>query len=87
VFLTAVMEQKVNIRFCVKLGKTPTETVEMLQTVYDDKALSHSSVFEWFKLFKDRREDLQDDPRSGRPSTSRNADTMANICEIVTRDC
>jgi transposase len=58
----------------------------MLQTVYGDEALSHSSVFEWFKQFKDTREDLQDDPRRGHPSTSRNADTIANVREMVTRD-
>jgi hypothetical protein len=49
VFLTAVMERRVNIKFCVKLGKTPTETYEMLQTVYGDEALNRSSVFERFK--------------------------------------
>jgi hypothetical protein len=53
VFLIAVMEERVNIKFCVKLGKTPTETYEMLQTVLrlpqPDVALSRSSVFEWFK--------------------------------------
>jgi hypothetical protein len=53
VFLTAVMEQRVNIKFCVELGKMPTETYEMLQTVYGDEALGRSSVFEWFKRFKD----------------------------------
>jgi hypothetical protein len=36
-------------QFCVKLGKTPTETYKMLQTVYGDEALHHSSVTEWFK--------------------------------------
>jgi hypothetical protein len=51
VFLTAVMEQEGNIKFCVKLGKMLTETCKMLQTVYGDEALSHSSVFEWFKQF------------------------------------
>jgi hypothetical protein len=35
-------------------------------------------VSEWFKLFKDGREDLQDDPSSGRSSASRNADTIAD---------
>jgi hypothetical protein len=68
----------VNITFCVKLGKTPTETYRMLQTVYVDEALSRSNVFEWFKRIKDGREGLQNDPRRGRPSTSRNADTIAN---------
>jgi hypothetical protein len=58
----------------------------MLLTVYSDEALSGSNVFEWFKLFKDGRADLQDDPRSGRPSTSRNANTIANIREMVTGD-
>jgi hypothetical protein len=40
VVLTAVMEQRVNIKFCVKLCKTPTETYVILQTVYDDEALA-----------------------------------------------
>jgi transposase len=86
VFLTAVMGQPVNIKCCVKLGKTPTETYQMLQTVYGDEALCHSSVCEWFKRFKDGRGDLQDDPRNGRPSTSRNADTIANVREMAIRD-
>jgi transposase len=74
----------VNIKFCVKLGKMPTESHEMLQTAYGDDSLSRSSVFEWFKRFKDGHGDLQDDPRSGRPSTSRNTDTIANVREMVT---
>jgi transposase len=86
VFLTAVMEQRVNITVCVELGKTPTETYKMLQTVCGDEALSRSSVLEWFKLFKDGFKDLQDDPRSGRPSTPRSADTIPNVRAMVTRD-
>jgi hypothetical protein len=78
VFLT--MEQRVNIKCCVNLGKTPTETYEMLQTVCDDEASSLSSVSELFN----RLEYLQDGPNSGRPSTSRNAATVASIREMVT---
>jgi hypothetical protein len=77
------MEQQVNIKFCVKLSKMPTETYEMLQSVSGDEALTHGNVFEWFKQFKDGHEDLQDDPRSGSPSTSRNAHTIANVREMV----
>jgi hypothetical protein len=76
----------VNIKFCVKLGKTPTQTYEMLQIVCGDEALSHGSLFEWFKQFKDGHEDIQDDPRNGSPSTSRNADTISNVYEMVIRD-
>jgi hypothetical protein len=74
-----------NIKFCFKLGGTPIETYEILQTVCGDEALSRSSVFKWFKRIKDGREDVQDDPRSGSPSASRNADTIANVREMVTR--
>jgi hypothetical protein len=38
----------------------------MLKTVCGDEALSRRGVFHWFKRFKERREDLQDDPKSGR---------------------
>jgi hypothetical protein len=40
------------MKFCVKLGKKPTEIYEMLQTVYGDEVLSRSSVFEWLKRLK-----------------------------------
>jgi hypothetical protein len=55
VFLTAVMQQRVNIKSCVKLGETQAETYEMLQTLYDDEALSRSSVFQLLKRFKGGR--------------------------------
>jgi hypothetical protein len=57
----------------------------VLHTVYGDEVLSRSRVSEWLKWFKDGREDLQNDPRSRCPSTSRNSDTIANIHEAVTR--
>jgi hypothetical protein len=56
-----------------------------LQTVCGDEALYGTNLFEWFKPFKVGREDLQYDPRSGRPSASGNADTFANVPEMVTR--
>ena len=34
--------------------------------------MSHSTVLLWYKGFKEGREDVEDDPRGGRPSTSRN---------------
>jgi hypothetical protein len=38
------MEECINIKFCVKLGKT-AETREMLETVYEDKAVSRAQTF------------------------------------------
>jgi hypothetical protein len=45
-----------------------------------------SMVFECFKRCKNGHEDLQDDPRREHPSTSRNADAIANVREVVTRE-
>jgi hypothetical protein len=32
------MEQRPNVKFCFKLGKTAAETVEMMRQVYGDNA-------------------------------------------------
>jgi hypothetical protein len=39
------MEQKANIKFCFKTGKTATETFQLMKQAYDDGALSHTWVF------------------------------------------
>ncbi|GBN18544.1 hypothetical protein AVEN_162306-1 [Araneus ventricosus] len=51
------MEQRVNVKFCFKLGKTATETHEMSMKVYGVEAVSKKCVFEWFKRFRDGKED------------------------------
>ncbi|KAJ8940907.1 hypothetical protein NQ318_017498 [Aromia moschata] len=68
--LSVKREQRVNLKFLVKLGKTLTEAYAMLKEVYGNEGLSRSQVFEWFKRFKEGRETTEDDPRPGRPSTS-----------------
>lgn len=46
------MEQRLNIKFLVKFGKTGTEAYVMFKEVYDGyEWLSHTQVFEWFKSF------------------------------------
>ncbi|GBM46825.1 Putative uncharacterized protein FLJ37770 [Araneus ventricosus] len=64
------MEQRVDIKFYFKLGKTATETHEMLVKAYGVEAVNKKCVFEWFKRFTDGKEDVEDEPRSGRPPTS-----------------
>jgi len=59
------MEQRANIKFCFKLGKTFTKTFELLKKVYGDDCLSRTRVFELYKQFQDGREALEDDPKVG----------------------
>ncbi|KAG5336861.1 GVQW3 protein, partial [Acromyrmex charruanus] len=70
------MEQRACIKFCFKLGKTATETHEMMKTV------SCTVTFDWFKRFKEGRQSLDDDARSSQPSTARNEETV----EVVRED-
>ncbi|KAJ8958122.1 hypothetical protein NQ318_006051 [Aromia moschata] len=60
------MEQRDNLKFLVKLGKTFTETYAMLKELYGNECLSRTQVFEWFKRFKAERLTTEDDPRPGR---------------------
>ena len=64
------IERRINCKFCVKLGKTVTETLKMLRDVYGDSSMSRTRVFEWHKRFVEGREDVEDDLKSGRPCTS-----------------
>lgn len=43
-------------------------------------------VFNWIKGFKEGREDLKDDPRERRPSTSINEETVDQIKTLVEKD-
>jgi hypothetical protein len=45
------MEQRVNIKFCVKMGKTQTETYDIFQTVYGDESLSSSNLKMGVRIF------------------------------------
>ena len=65
------LEQRTNIMFCQKLGKTATETIQMMQQVYGDDALSRSVVFRWHRLFSQGKDSLEDDLRTDRPQTVR----------------
>jgi hypothetical protein len=46
------IKQHVCIKFCVKLGKTATETLEMLHEAFGEHSLSPKAVFEWHSHFE-----------------------------------
>lgn len=81
-----LLEQRYAIKFCVKLGKTGKETHEMIKTAYGDNAIGRSSVFEWHKLFREGREEVEDAARSGRPSTSKTEENVARVKNLLDSD-
>ncbi|XP_023311229.1 putative uncharacterized protein FLJ37770 [Anoplophora glabripennis] len=74
------VEQRIAIKFCVKLGKTAAETIPMIQAAYKEDALSDRQVFRWHKAFLEGRETVDDEVRAGRPSTSTTDDNVTRVC-------
>jgi hypothetical protein len=47
------VEQRANIKFCLKLGKTAGEAYEMMKSVYGSDCLSRPNIFRWYAVFRD----------------------------------
>jgi len=54
------IEQRINLKFLVKLGKSATESFRLLTDVYGDDFMSRPRVLEWHKRFRERREEDDD---------------------------
>ena len=81
-------EQRICIKFCYRLGKTTTETYDMLRTAFASDCISRSRAFEWHARFQKGRESTDDDERAGRPTTVRTPDAIARgdaVIRIVSR--
>ena len=51
-------EQRANLKFLAKLGKTPSESFAMLQQVYGEETMSRTHAFECHKRFKEVLEEV-----------------------------
>ena len=80
------MSKVVFIKFCVKLGESATVTNENLQRAYGEHALSRAQVFRWHKSFLEGREQVEDEPRAGRPSNSKTDDNVERVRSLVESD-
>ncbi|KAG5329384.1 MOS1T transposase, partial [Acromyrmex heyeri] len=72
-------EQRINVKFLVKLKKTPTECYKLLKEAYGENSLSRARVFEWYKRFSEGRESTEDDQRPGRPVSVSTPQTVTKI--------
>jgi hypothetical protein len=53
--------QRVCTKVCVKLGKSATETLEILREVFGEHSLSRAAVFQSHSRFKVGRVSAEDD--------------------------
>jgi len=83
--MTDFKEQRICIKFCFNL-KSAAETHRMLQKDFGDNAMSQGKTFLLYKRFKDGRTSVDDDERSGRPSTSTSPENIAKVRETILAD-
>ena len=79
-------EQSACIKFCFKLGKTATESYEMLKTTFGEQVMGRSQTFQWFSRFKAGRTSTDDDERSGRPVSSSTPKMIERVRQIIRED-
>lgn len=92
------LKQRAVIQFCVNLGKSPTETLDMMNMASKKPAACRSLIYKWHKRFSEGRESVRDDDRSGRPITHMTSSdinavklaldvdrrrTLAELCELL----
>lgn len=65
---------------------TTTETFVMIQGACKEEAMSLVMVFIWHKKFKDGCEDVEDNDRAWRPSTSRTDENLVIVRELLNSD-
>jgi hypothetical protein len=65
------IEQRVCIKFCMKLAKSTTAILEMLCEAFGEHSSCWTVVFEWHSCFKASQVSAEDDELSGQPSISK----------------
>ena len=80
------IEKRNAIKFCVKLNKSATKTFASLTETYGDATLSRTVAFKWHKAFRECRENVEDDPRSGRPNSSTNDQNVEMVRAVTAKD-
>jgi hypothetical protein len=79
-------KQRVYIKFCANLGKSATETLEMIQQGFGDQSLCRAQVFQWHARFKTGRTSVDDHERTGRPTSWTTPKTVTRIEELIRQD-
>lgn len=67
-------------------GTAAKEIESRLREQHGESAPSYRTILRWIHRFEEGKEGLQDEPRSGRPSTATNARTIVQIEKLLMED-
>ena len=74
------------INFLQKEGLSPTEAGKKLKLHYGDSAPDRSTVSRWMRRFTSGRQSLEDDPRSGAPTTAKTCTNIDVVKDLLNAD-
>jgi histone-lysine N-methyltransferase SETMAR len=80
------LEIRAVIKFFSKKGLNSREITAKFEAVLGHASPGYSTVAKWTAEFKRGRESLEDDPRSGRPTSSSTEDMATAVQRIIMRD-
>ena len=80
------VQQRAAILFMVLQKKKPKEIHDELVATLDDNALRYATVKKWTALFKDGRESIDDDLRSGRSTSAVTDESVKDVEKFVEKD-
>lgn len=79
-------EVRAVIRYEWARGTSVSVIHERLRTVYGKEVMSRQMVGRWCCMFSEGRQSVENEDRSGRPSTSTNDNNVARVQEMVLAD-
>ena len=70
----------------LRLNISTTETIQLIQKVFGDNAMSAAQLKVWHNHFKDGQESVESDPHSGKPETSRTPVHVERVWAAINKD-
>ncbi|UYV80650.1 hypothetical protein LAZ67_19001235 [Cordylochernes scorpioides] len=77
------MDQRTCIKFCVEKEIKCADAFRMLTVAYREATLDRSNVYRWYKMFSEGREDVNDEERARRPSTSTTDEKINEVEKMI----
>jgi transposase len=81
-----LLKYRAVINFLTLEGKSPKEIHERMMNVYRELCPAYATVKKWAKKYKHGRESLQDDSRSGIPSTTITEENVDAVLQLIMAD-